>query len=44
VVGSADAKRTVDAGGGYTIGAWEGIYKDVATDIVDDVSAQLGKK
>jgi len=44
VVGRADAKRTVDAGGGYTIGAWKSIYNDVAADIVEDVSTQLGKK
>jgi len=44
VIGVADAKRTVDAGGAYTIGAWEGIYKDVAADIVEDVGAQLVKK
>ena len=43
VVGVADAKRTVDAGGGYTIGAWKGIYEDVAKDIVEDLSAQLRK-
>jgi hypothetical protein len=44
VAGVADAKRTVDAGGGYTIGAWKSIYKDVAADIVGDISAQLNNK
>lgn len=34
-----DAKRTVDAGGAYTIGAWETIFKNVA----DDVIVKLGE-
>lgn len=39
-VGSVDAKRTVDAGGAYTIGAWETIFKNVA----DDVIVKLGEQ
>lgn len=36
-----DAKRTVDAGGGYTIGAWETIFKSVADDIVTELGEQV---
>ncbi len=39
-VGAVDAKRTVDAGGGYTIGAWETIFRSVA----DDVIVKLGEQ
>ena len=39
-VGSVDAKRTVDAGGAYTIGAWETIFRSVA----DDVIVKLGEQ
>ena len=40
-VGSVDAKRTVDAGGGYTIGAWETIFRKVADDIVSNLAEQV---
>ena len=40
-VGSVEAKRTVEAGGGYTIGAWETIFRDVANDIVTRLGEQL---
>jgi hypothetical protein len=40
-VGAVDAKRTVDAGGGYTIGAWESIFRDVAADVVTDLKKQV---
>jgi len=40
-VGAVDAKRTVDAGGGYTIGAWESIFRDVADDVVTDLEKQV---
>ena len=40
-VGAVDAKRTVDAGGGYTIGAWESIFRDVAADVVTDLQKQV---
>ncbi|HZM34847.1 MAG TPA: hypothetical protein VFC18_10165 [Burkholderiales bacterium] len=39
-VGSVDAKRTVDAGGAYTVGAWQTIFKNVA----DDVIVKLGEQ
>ena len=41
IVGSADTKRTVDAGGAYTIGAWQTIFKSTAEDLVKDVAANL---
>jgi len=40
-IGSVDAKRTVDAGGGYTVGAWETIFKKVAEDIITQLGKQL---
>lgn len=40
-VGSVDAKRTVEAGGGYTIGAWERVFRNIAIDIVSKVAEQL---
>jgi hypothetical protein len=40
-IGSVDAKRTVDAGGGYTIGAWETIFKSVADDIITELGEQV---
>jgi len=41
LVGSADARRTVSAGGGYTIGAWKTIFVSVAKDLVKDLQEQL---
>ena len=40
-VGSVEAKRTVEAGGGYTIGAWETVFRDIANDIVTKLREQL---
>lgn len=40
-VGVVDAKRTVDAGGGYTIGAWEYVFQHIATDIVADLQERV---
>lgn len=40
-VGNVEAKRTVDAGGGYTIGAWESIFRNVAEDIVADLGEKV---
>ncbi len=34
---TAQANRSVDAGGGYTIGAWKEIFEDVAADLVADL-------
>lgn len=39
-VGTVEAKRTVDAGGGYTIGAWKTVFDDLARDVVSDLEAQ----
>ncbi len=44
VIGVADARRTVEAGDGYTIGAWRTVFSDVANDVVADVAGQLGKE
>jgi hypothetical protein len=40
-VGSVDAKRTMDAGGAYTIGAWRTIFRSIAHDIVSQLGEQL---
>ena len=40
-VGDVEAKRTVDAGGGYTIGSWESVFRDVAGDVVTDLEKQV---
>ena len=40
-VGTATARRTVDFGGGFTIGAWKRIYTNVADDVVDKLAEQL---
>lgn len=38
---TAQANRSVDAGGGYTIGAWKGIFSDVAHDLVSDLKGNI---
>ena len=43
VVGSAEARRTVSIGGGYTIGAWKTIFASVAKDVVKDLRSQIPK-
>lgn len=39
-VGAIEAKRTVDVGGAYTIGAWETVFNDLAQDVVTDLQEQ----
>ena len=41
LVGSALASREVVAGGGYTIGAWKTVFKDVANDVAIDLREQI---
>ena len=41
LVGSNDARRTVSAGGGYTIGAWRTIFENLAEDVVEDLRSKL---
>jgi hypothetical protein len=38
---TAQANRSVDAGGGYTIGAWEEIFGNVAADLVSDLKVSI---
>lgn len=40
-VATVSARRTVDAGGGYTIGGWKAIFGNVADDIVLDLKQKL---
>lgn len=41
LVGSAISSREIVAGGLYTIGAWETIFKDVANDVAEDLKNQI---
>ena len=41
VIGTAGARRTVDAGGAYTVGAWKTVFTNVAHDVVDDLEKQV---
>ena len=41
LVGTVDAKRTVSAGGGYTIGAWKTIFDNLAADVVEDLRTKI---
>lgn len=43
VIGSAEARRTVSIGGGYTIGAWRTIFTSLAKDIVGDLRKKMLK-
>jgi len=38
---TAQANRSVDAGGGYTTGAWKEIFEDVAADLVADLKINI---
>jgi hypothetical protein len=38
---TAQANRSVDAGGGYTTGAWKEIFEDVAADLVSDLKVTV---
>ena len=40
LVGSAVASREIFAGGLYTVGAWETIFKEVANDVAEDLRNQ----
>ena len=43
VVGTADARRTVDAGGAYTIGAWKSIFVSLSEDVAKEIKTKLPK-
>lgn len=43
LVGSEDARRTVSAGGGFTIGAWRTIFNNLAEDVVKDLRTKIPK-
>ena len=42
-VGNVFARRTVEAGGLYTVGAWKGVFETVAEDLVEELKAKLGE-
>ena len=41
VVGTIEVRRTIDVGGGYTIGAWRTVFKTVAEDVAKELGAKL---
>jgi len=41
LIGEAHARRTVSIGGGYSIGAWKSIFRDVTEDLVSDIQKKL---
>lgn len=41
-VGNVFARRTIEAGGLYTAGAWKGVFESVAEDIVEELMVKLG--
>jgi len=41
LVGHADARHTVDAGGAYTVGAFKNIFKDLSLGLVKEVKLKL---
>jgi hypothetical protein len=41
LIGSLDARRTVSAGGGYTVGAWRTIFGSLAEDIAEELQAKF---
>ena len=43
VVGSVDARRTVSAGGLYSVGAWKIIFGDLADDVVTELVSKIPK-
>jgi len=43
LVGSVDARRTVSAGGLYSVGAWKIIFGDLADDVVTELVSKIPK-
>jgi len=41
LVGSAEARRTISIGGGYTVGAWKTIFSSIAKDVVKDIMSEM---
>lgn len=41
LIGSVEARRTVSAGGGYTIGAWRYIFTHLAEDVVEELKVKF---
>lgn len=41
IVGTAESRRTISIGGGYSIGAWRTIFSDVAEDLAGDLKAKI---
>jgi hypothetical protein len=44
IVGIINARRTVDGGGAYTVGAWEKVFGQLSGDIVMDVQSHIKQK
>ena len=43
IIGSADARRVVSAGGAYTIGAWKTVFTNVSSDVIGDLMTKIPK-
>ena len=41
IAGTAEARRTISIGGGYSIGAWKTIFPDVAEDVAEEIATKL---
>jgi len=44
IVGTREARRTISAGGGDTIGAWKTIFGRIANDMVKDLKKEMPRK
>lgn len=42
-IGVAEARHTVDAGGGYTIGAWKYVFSNLSKDIAKEIKEKMPK-
>ncbi len=43
-IGTLKATREIIAGGGYTIGAWEYVFNDLAEDVIEDFKKEFQKQ
>ena len=42
VIGTVYARRTVEAGGFYTVGAWKSVFETVADEIINELQSKFG--
>ena len=41
LIGSVKARRTVVAGGGFSIGAWKAVFRKVSKDVAKDLRKKI---